>query len=360
MRATHLLLVAAVIAVGAAIASSANHERAKQQMMTDAVQRPADGELRSLGTATEWLNSSPLSAAGLHGKVVVVDFGTYTCINWLRTLPYVRAWAEKYRDKGLVVIGVHAPEFAFEKDLDNVRREVNALNLGFPVAVDNEHAIWRAFDNQYWPALFFVDAKGRVRHHHFGEGEYAQSEKVIQQLLTEAGAKGVSQDLVSVEGRGAEAPADFSNVKSPENYLGYERTERFASPGGATLNQRRVYATPAEVHLNEWALSGDWTMTKEAIASNAANGRIVVRFHARDVNLVMGPAMRGAAVRFRVRIDGLAPGPSHGGDVDADGNGTVKEPRMYQLIRQVRPSDDRLFEIEFLDAGIEAFAFTFG
>jgi thiol-disulfide isomerase/thioredoxin len=360
MRAPQLLLAATVVAVGAAIATSAKHQRTKPQMMNDAVQRPVDGELASLGSATEWLNSPPLTAADLRGKVVLIDFGTYTCINWLRTLPHIRAWAEKYRDRGLVVIGVHAPEFAFEKNQDNVRREVKALNLGFPVAVDNEHAIWRAFHNQYWPALFFVDAKGRVRHHQFGEGEYAQAEKLIQQLLTEAGAKGVSRDLVSVEGRGAEAPADFANVKSPENYLGYERTQRFASPGGAVQDERRVYAAPTQLRLNEWALSGDWTMTKEAIALNSAKGRIVVRFHARDVNLVMGPTTRGTSVRFRVRIDGHAPGVSHGVDVDADGNGTVTEQRMYQLIRQVQPSDDRVFEIEFIDPGAEAFAFTFG
>jgi len=360
VRAYQLLLAAAVVAVAVAIAAAANRGHAKPQMMTDAVQRSADGELASLGSATEWLDSPPLTASELRGKVVLIDFGTYTCINWLRTLPYIRAWAEKYKDNGLVVIGVHAPEFAFEKNLDNVRREVKALKLGFPVAVDNEHVIWRAFDNQYWPALFFVDAKGRVRHHQFGEGEYQQSEKLIQQLLTEAGANDVSRDFVAPVGRGAEAPADFANVKSAENYLGYERTERFASPGGAVQNVRRAYAVPAQLRLNEWALAGEWTMTKEAVTANAANGRIVLRFHARDVNLVMGPATRGAAVRFRVRVDGHAPGASHGVDVDADGNGIVSEQRMYQLIRQSAPIDDRLFEIEFLGPGAEAFAFTFG
>jgi thiol-disulfide isomerase/thioredoxin len=310
--------------------------------------------------ATGWLNSEPLTPEGLRGKVVLVDFWTYTCINWLRTEPYVRAWAQKYRDKGLVVIGVHSPEFEFEKNLDNVRRETKALNVNYPVAVDNEHAIWRGFDNKYWPALYFVDARGRVRDHLFGEGDYEKAERRIQQLLAEAGAKGVSNDVVSVEGRGAEAAADWANLKSPENYLGYERTERFASPGGAVPDVRRDYAAPARLGLNEWALSGNWTMTKSASASNAANGRIVYRFHARDVHLVMGPATRGTAVRFRVRIDGQPPGAAHGVDVDADGNGSVTEQRMYQLIRQVKPIDDRTFEIEFLDPGAEAFAFTFG
>ncbi len=237
---------------------------------------------------------------GLRGKVVLVEFWTYTCINWLRTLPYVRAWAEKYKDHGLVVIGVHTPEFAFEKDLDNVRRAVKDMRVDYPVAVDNDYAVWRAFKNQYWPALYFVDAQGRIRHHHFGEGEYEQSERVIQQLLAEAGAGGVGQELVSVDAGGIEVAADWGSLKSPENYVGYERTENFASPGGAAPDKRRIYAVPAQLSLNQWALSGDWTVGRQATVLNTADGRIAYRFHARDLHLVMGPAARGTPVRFRV------------------------------------------------------------
>jgi thiol-disulfide isomerase/thioredoxin len=320
----------------------------------------SDAELRSLGRATEWLNSKPLTAESLRGKVVLIEFWTYTCINWLRTLPYVRAWAEKYQGQGLVVIGVHAPEFPFEKNLDNVRRAVKQLHVGFPVAVDNEHAIWRAFDNNYWPALYFVDAKGQVRHQHFGEGEYEQSERMIQKLLAEAGNASVGRGLVSVDGQGAEAAADWGSLSSPENYLGAGRTEGFASPGGVRLDQRNEYAAPARLGLNQWALAGEWTMGRGAIGSSKANGRIMYRFHARDLHLVMGPVARGTSVRFRVLIDGKAPGAAHGSDIDEQGYGTVSEQRLYQLIRQPKPIADRLFEIEFLDAGAEAFAFTFG
>src|SRR5262245_39526962 len=324
-------------------------------------QPPKGGELPSLGSATAWLNTPPLAVADLNGKVVLIDFWTYTCINWLRTAPYVRAWAERYKDQGLVVIGVHTPEFGFEKNLDNVRRATQAMGLTFPIAVDNDYAIWRGFRNQYWPALYFVDAQGRTRHHHFGEGEYEESERFIQKLLKEAGASGFGpQDLVAVEGRGVEAAADWSNLKSPENYLGYERTERFASSTGAALGKGRVYTAPAQLRLNHWALAGDWTVEKPFSALNEANGRLVYRFHARDLSLVMGPAAPGHAVRFRVRIDGQPPGAAHGVDVDEQGNGTVGEQRLYQLIRQSKPIADRLFEIEFLDAGVEAYAFTFG
>ena len=309
---------------------------------------------------TGWLNSQPLTPAGLRGKVVLIDFWTYTCINWLRTLPYVRAWAEKYKDQGLVVIGVHSPEFAFEKNVDNVRRAVQDMRVDYPVAIDSDHAIWRAFRNQYWPALYFIDAQGRIRHHQFGEGEYEQSERILQQLLAEAGASGIGRELVSVEGRGAEVAADWGNLKSPENYVGYQRTENFASPGGAVLGKRRVYSAPARLSLNQWALSGEWTVTDQATVLNKANGRIAYRFHARDLHLVMGPAMRGAPVRFRVLIDGQPPGAAHGFDVDEQGNGTVTEQRLYQLIRQPKPIADRQFEIEFLDPGVEAYAFTFG
>jgi thiol-disulfide isomerase/thioredoxin len=321
---------------------------------------PDQAELASLERANEWLNSPPLTAPALRGKVVLIDFWTYTCINWLRTLPYVRAWDEKYRNKGLVVIGVHAPEFAFEKNINNVRRAVQEMRVGYPVAVDNEHVIWRAFKNQYWPALYFVDAQGRVRHEHFGEGSYEQSEMIIQRLLNEAGAGGIGDGLVSVDARGLEAAADWGSLKSPENYLGFERTQNFASPGGALLDKPRMYELPARLRLNEWALSGDWTVKKETAALNKANGGIAYRFHARDLHLVMGPAAPGTSVRFRVLIDGRPPGASHGADVDEQGYGTVAEQRLYQLIRQPKPIADRQFQIEFLGPGVEAFAFTFG
>jgi thiol-disulfide isomerase/thioredoxin len=317
-------------------------------------------ELASIERADEWLNSPPLTASALRGKVVLVDFWTYTCINWLRTLPYVRAWAEKYKDQGLVVIGVHAPEFSFEKNLVNVRRAVKDVRVDYPVAVDNDHVIWRAFSNQYWPALYFVDAQGRVRHHHFGEGSYEQSEMIIQQLLAEAGASEVSREPTMVNGRGVEAAADWRNLRSGENYVGYERTQNFASPGGAALDQSRMYALPARLRLNDWALSGEWTVKREAAVLNKPDGRIAYRFHARDLHLVMGPPAPGTSVRFRVLIDGQPPGSAHGGDVDDQGNGTVAEQRLYQLIRQPMPIADRQFEIEFLDPGVEAFAFTFG
>jgi thiol-disulfide isomerase/thioredoxin len=321
---------------------------------------PIEGELPSLGSATEWLNSQPLTAAGLRGKVVLISFWTYTCINWLRQLPYVRAWAEKYKDQGLVVIGVHTPEFAFERDVENVRWAAKDIRVDYPIAIDNDYSIWRAFNNSYWPALYFVDAQGNIRHHQFGEGEYEQSEMILQQLLEEAGNGGIGHELVSVDARGAEAAADWGSLKTPENYLGYERTENFASPGGAVLDTRRVYATPERLRLNHWALSGDWTVEKQATVLNKANGRIAYRFHARDLHLVMGPAVRGTSVRFRVLIDGQVPGAAHGIDVDDQGNGTVAEQRMYQLIRQPEPIADRQFEIEFIDSGVEAFAFTFG
>jgi thiol-disulfide isomerase/thioredoxin len=327
---------------------------------TAAVQLPIEGELPSLGAATGWLNSPPLTAAGLRGKVVLIDFWTYTCINWLRTLPYVRAWAEKYKDQGLVVIGVHSPEFAFEHNVANVRRAAKDMRVDYPIAIDNDYAIWRAFKNEYWPALYFVDAQGHIRHHYFGEGEYEQSETILQQLLAEAGIGDISHAPVSVDARGIEAAADWGDLKSPENYVGYERSENFASPGGAVLNRRRVYAAPARLRLNQWSLSGDWTMERQAIVLNKANGRIAYRFHARDLHLVMGPAARGTSVRFRVLIAGQQPGAVHGIDVDARGNGMVSDQRLYQLIRQPKPIADRLFEIEFLDSGAEAFAFTFG
>src|SRR5215217_6367388 len=322
---------------------------------------PIEGELPSLGSATEWLNSQPLTAAGLRGRVVLISFWTYTCINWLRQLPYVRAWAEKYKGQGLVVIGVHTPEFAFEHDVDNVRRAASDMRVDYPIAIDNDYAIWRAFNNSYWPALYFVDAQGHIRHHHFGEGEYQESEMIIQQLLEEAGNGGsTGHELVWVDGRGVEAGADWASLKSAENYLGYERTENFASRGGALLDERREYAAPAPLRLNHWALSGDWTVESQAIVLHKAKGRIAYRFEARDLHLVMGPAARGTSVRFGVLIDGEVPGTAHGIDVDEQGNGTVSEGRLYQLIRQPKPITDRHFEIEFLDSGVEAYCFTFG
>ena len=362
MKANQLVLaVIFASAIGAPIQTLAEDKRMAIHPMPLAMgQLPIEGEFPSLSGATGWLNSPPLTAAGLRGKVVVVDIWTYTCVNWLRTLPYVRAWAEKYKDQGLVVIGVHTPEFAFEKNVDNIRRAAKGMRVDYPIAIDSDYAIWRAFKNNYWPALYVVDAQGRIRHHHFGEGEYEQAEMVIQQLLSEAGAKGVARDLVSVDPRGAEVAADWSSLKSPENYVGYERTENFASPGGAVLATPRVYAVPAQLKLNHWALSGDWTIEKPAIVLNKPNGRIAYRFHARDLNLVMGPAVAGTSVRFRVLIDGQPAGAAHGSDVDEQGNGRVTQQRLYQLIRQPKPIADRQFEIEFLDSGVEAFAFTFG
>jgi thiol-disulfide isomerase/thioredoxin len=333
---------------------------AEQRMTSATTQLPIEGEMPSLGGATAWLNSQSLTADSLRGRVVLVQFCTYTCINWLRTLPYVRAWDEKYKGQGLTVVGVHTPEFEFEKDVENVRRALKEMRVVYPVAVDNDYAIWRAFSNQYWPALYFVDARGRVRHHHFGEGKYEQSEKVIQQLLAEAGVGVVGRELVSIDARGIEAAADWDSLKSPENYVGYGRTEDFASPGGAVPDERRVYAVPSRLGLNQWALSGDWTVGKGAVVLNKAGGRIAYGFHARDLNLVMGPSARGGSVRFRVTLDGQPAGVAHGVDVDEQGNGTVTEQRLYQLTRQPKPVADRRFEIEFLDAGVEAFAFTFG
>jgi thiol-disulfide isomerase/thioredoxin len=359
-----LALAALILAIGSAGAGFIRSTNMPQQTTVTEIldhtsRNGGQSELASLQRADEWLNSPPLTPSALRGKVVLVDFWTYTCINWIRTAPYVRAWGEKYKDQGLVVIGVHAPEFQFEKSIDNVRRAVKEMRIDYPVAVDNEHKIWRAFDNSYWPALYFIDAQGRVRHHHFGEGEYEQSEKFIQKLLAEAGA-GLDSNPISVEARGIEAAADWGSLQSGENYVGYERTQNFASPGGLITNQQRTYSAPVRLRLNEWALSGDWTARSDAEALNSPNGGIAYRFQARDLHLVMGPAVPGTPVRFRVLIDGRPPGEAHGLDVDENGNGTVTEQRLYQLIRQPKAVIDRQFEIEFLDAGVEAFAFTFG
>jgi thiol-disulfide isomerase/thioredoxin len=323
-------------------------------------QRSTEGNLPSLDDATAWLNSPPLTPQALRGKVVLVQFWTYTCINWLRTQPYVRAWAGKYRDKGLVVIGVHAPEFSFEKDLANVRRAVKDMRIDYPVAVDSEHAIWRAFGNEYWPALYFIDARGRIRHHKFGEGDYAESERIIQGLLAESGKAGLDRQMARVSAEGIEAPADWDDLKSPENYLGYERTRNFASPGGAAPDTPHAYSAPSELSVNEWALAGNWTMERQPVVSNTPNGRIACRFHARDLHMVLGPGPDAAPVRFRVTLDGAPPGVNHGLDVDGQGEGMIATPRLHQLVRQAPPIGDRLFTIEFLRPGAEAFAFTFG
>jgi thiol-disulfide isomerase/thioredoxin len=318
-----------------------------------------ESELTSLTSANAWINSVPLTPAGLKGKVVLIEFGTYTCINWLRTLPYVRAWAEKYKNKGLVVIEVHTPEFPFEKNIDNVRRSIKDMKIDFPIAIDNNYDIWNAFSNHYWPALYLIDSKGHIRHHQFGEGGYEQSEKIIQQLLMEAGVTDPGHDLTTVNANGVEAAADWSNLKSAENYLGYERTENLANPG-VKHDKQQVYTVPLDLLLNQWALSGDWTVKKQSIILNKINGKIVYRFHARDLHLVMGPAVVGTSVRFRVLINGRIPGDAQGIDIDEKGNGTASEERMYQLIRQPKPISDCEFEIEFLNTGLDVFAFTFG
>jgi thiol-disulfide isomerase/thioredoxin len=348
------------VSVGVIATLVAASARDKQSMTAAAAQLGVEGELPSFGSVTGWLNSPPLSAADLRGKVVVVNFWTFTCINWLRQLPYVRAWATKYRDQGLVIVGVHAPEFEFEKDLDDVRRSARDLRIDYPVAVDNDHAVWRAFRNRYWPALYFVDAEGRIRHHKFGEGDYDESERVIQQLLSEAGAGRGGQGLVAVDARGSEAPADWRNLRSPENYLGHARTENFAPSGGIREDRPGLYRGTTSLPLNGWSLTGVWTVGHEFAALNEGPGRVAYRFHARDLHLVMASSMPGQQVRFRVTLDGAPPGDNRGADVDGEGWGSLGQGRLYQLIRQSGAIANRTFEIEFLDAGVRAYAFTFG
>jgi cytochrome c biogenesis protein CcdA/thiol-disulfide isomerase/thioredoxin len=320
---------------------------------------PVEGPLPSLSGASEWLNSKPLTAEDLKGKVVLVDFWTYSCINCLRSIPYVRAWAEKYRDHGLVVIGVHAPEFAFERNVDNVRKAVATLKISYPVAIDNEYMIWRAFENEYWPAHYFIDAKGQIRHQHFGEGDYDESERTLQKLLAEAGDSQVPTDIVAVNASGAEAASVKADVESPETYLGYNRIDHFISPGGVVQDESHVYAAGSP-QLNEWSLAGNWTIGNERALLNEKDGGIVYRFHARDLHLVLSPAADGSPVRFRVTIDGATPGASHGADVDSDGQGVVTAQRLYQLVRDPGAIMDHTFEIRFLDPGVQAYAFTFG
>jgi hypothetical protein len=319
-----------------------------------------EGRFPSLAGATGWLNSPPLDPAELRGKVVVVDFCTYTCINWLRTLSYVRAWAETYGKLGLVMIGVHTPEFAFEHDVDNIREALAAMRVGYPIALDNDYAVWDAFSNRYWPALYLIDAEGRIRHHRFGEGDEERSERVIQELLREAGAEDVGTDLVSIDPTGPEVAADWDDLGSAETYLGSERTQDFASPGGFRPERSHGYSGPDRLRLNQWALTGDWTAHADRVSLDQPNGRIEFAFHARDVHLVMGPRERGTAIPFRVTIDGEPPAEASGTDIDLGGAGTLLQQRMYQLVRQTGPIADRVFSIGFQGRGAEAFAFTFG
>jgi methionine-S-sulfoxide reductase len=319
-----------------------------------------EGPMPALNGATGWLNSEPLTREALRGKVVLVDFWAYSCINCLRAMPYVTAWYRHYQDAGLVVLGVHSPEFAFEKDTANVRAAVKKFDIRHPIALDSDLAIWKAFNNRFWPAHYFVDAKGQIRGHHFGEGKYARSERLIRQLLMEAGAKNLPDPLDDAAGQGVGAPADTSSMASPETYLGYSRAENFASPGGFARDAGKTYSTPKSLSLNQWALGGTWQVGREHARLDRAPGRISFRFKARDLHLVLGPASAGKSMRFRVTIDGAAPGPHAGLDVDAQGNGVVREHRLYQLIRQKGPVAEREFVIEFLDPGVDAYSFTFG
>ena len=327
--------------------------------MTATAALPTEGRLPELRGATAWLNTAPLTPAGLRGKVVAVQFCTFSCINWLRTVPYVRAWAEKYRDDGLVVLGVHSPEFPFEHDLGKIRSALEQMGVEYPVAVDNGFAVWRAFDNAYWPALYVVDAGGRIRYHHFGEEDYERSERVIQRLLAEAGRADVDDDLVAVEPDGVYLGADWERLESPETYVGYARATGFASPGGLVPDRSQVYREPSRLRLNNWALSGDWTVGEQIATMNEPGGRIVHRFQGRDVNLVLGSRSRGRT-RFLVTVDGKPPHGSRGLDVDEQGAGTVSEERLHQLIRQEGPITERTFEITFASVGAQAYVFTFG
>jgi thiol-disulfide isomerase/thioredoxin len=323
---------------------------------------PDEGALPAFSGATGWLNTDPLTPEALRGRVVLVDFWTYTCVNWLRTLPYVRAWVARYAEHGLTVVGVHTPEFDFEHDVENIKIQARALRVPYPIAIDSDYGVWNAFGNHYWPAVYIADAQGRIRYHHFGEGEYAMQEMVIQQLLLEAGATDLGQDLdlVAVQPVGLEVAADYRTLRSPETYLGYGRASGLASPDGLWADTPHDYAPPAGLGLNEWAPTGAWTIAQRAAAATAAGARLAFRFQARDVNLVMGPATPGTAVPFRVTLDGRPVTAAAGTDVAADGTGVVNEQRTYQLIRQLAPITERVFEIEFLEPGAEVYCFTFG
>ena len=319
-----------------------------------------EGPMPELSGAVGWLNSPPLTTKSLRGKVVVIDFWTYSCINCLRALPYVEGWSAKYKDAGLVVIGVHTPEFAFEKERSNVEKAVRDLKITYPVAIDSDYKIWEAFNNQYWPAHYFIDGKGRIRAHHFGEGNYPESERVIQELLKENGAPSLAEGVLNVTGTGAEAPSDSKNVGSPETYVGYKRAGNFASAEPLAKDSRKTYSPQPRLSLNQWALGGSWKVGDESAVLESVPGKIVFRFHARDLHLVLGPTKNGKPIRFTVKLDGTAPGDDHGADTDATGSGTVQGNRLYQLIRQKGAVEDRTFEIDFLDPGVQAFAFTFG
>jgi thiol-disulfide isomerase/thioredoxin len=318
-----------------------------------------EGPMPDLDGAVAWLNSPNLSSKSLRGKVVLVNFWTYSCINSLRELPYMKAWAAKYKDAGLVVIGVHAPEFDFEKDRANVKNAVFGLKVAYPVPIDSDHSIWRAFRNEYWPADYFVDAKGRIRYHHFGEGEYEKSEHVIQTLLKENGTTGLDESTVRIAADGVEAPPS-EEARSGETYVGYSRAENFASPERMARASRKTYSPPARPALNQWGLGGSWNVGAESGKLESAPGKIVFRFHSRDLHMVLAPAKNGVPVRFKVKLNGVAPGDDHGSDSGADGTGEIRQPRMYQLIRQRGQIKDATFEIEFFDSGVEAFSFTFG
>ena len=355
------IIMAAVVALGwhtsmprkASIVNAASAPESQPKLADE-------GPMPNLGGAVGWLNSAPLNHKSLRGKVVLVDFWTYTCINSLRPLPYVKSWAAKYADAGLVVVGAHTPEFSFEKQRENVENAVRNLKVTYPVAIDSNYEIWRAFNNEYWPAQYLIDGKGRIRYHHFGEGEYGELERVIQKLLKENGATGLDANLVSVFGDGVEAPPDFANERSPETYIGYRQAEHFASRERLAQDSRRIYSSPAGLSLNQWALSGSWRVNEESAVPDTVGGRIVFRFHSRDLHLVLAPTKDGKPVRFKVMLDGVAPGENCGSDSSPDGTGEVREPRLYQLIRQKGPIQDRTFEIEFLDPGAHAVDFTFG
>jgi thiol-disulfide isomerase/thioredoxin len=321
---------------------------------------PIEGRLASFDGAIGWLNSEPLTPTGLRGRVVLVDFWTYTCVNWIRTLPYVRAWAAKYAAAGLTVVGVHTPEFGFEHTVDNVIAAARGFDVGYPIALDNDYAVWGAFANHFWPAIYLADVDGRIRHHHFGEGEYAATEMVVQQLLLDAGAGDIDQDLVMAEPRGLEVAADWRSLRSPETYTGYRQSTGFTQEPVATFDEPGVYAAPARLPVNAWGLAGTWTVARHAAVSNTPSGRVAFQFHARDLNLVMGPASRGASIPFRVFLDGQLADGASGVDVNPDGRGIVGDQRTYQLIRQPGPIAPRRFEIEFDDAGVEVYCFTFG
>ena len=328
--------------------------------VTDGNSDPGAGALSGLSGATAWINSPPLTPASLRGKVVLIDFWTYSCINCLRTLPYIKAWHAKYKDSGLVIIGVHTPEFPFEKDESNVRKAVRDLGILYAVAMDNDYRIWQSFNNEYWPAHYFIDATGRIRYHHFGEGDYQRSEQWIRSLLEEANHRPLPNIATKISAAGMEAASDSSDMRSPETYVGYERAQNFASPGGLSRDNAETYSVPAQLDLNQWALSGKWTDGSQIATLLSPTGSIAYRFHARDLHLVLGPARDGKPVRFRVTLDGKAPGANHGVDTDANGYGAVTEDRLYQLIRQKDGVQDRTFRIEFLVPGVRAYSFTFG